>query len=81
MGGHHKKNLRKEKAKVQLKGAKLAKGTNVTKAEFKVSYQSVSYGILFKIRLQIFPGPEDHPKDPAERHGYRKKAQCQGVYY
>lgn len=36
MGGNHKKNIRKEKAKVQLKGARLAKGTNVTKAEFKV---------------------------------------------
>lgn len=36
MGGHHKKNIRKEKAKVQLKGAKLAKGTNITKADFKV---------------------------------------------
>lgn len=36
MGGHHKKNIRKEKAKVQLKGSRLAKGTNVTKAEFKV---------------------------------------------
>lgn len=36
MGGHHKKNIRKEKAKVQLKGSKLAKGTNVTKADFKV---------------------------------------------
>ncbi|KAH8287554.1 hypothetical protein KR054_009971 [Drosophila jambulina] len=36
MGGHHKKNLRAEKAKVKLKGAKLAKGLNVTKTDFKV---------------------------------------------
>lgn len=35
MGGKHKKNLRKEKAKVQLKGSRLAKGTNITKADFK----------------------------------------------
>ncbi|KAH8416426.1 hypothetical protein KR222_003201 [Zaprionus bogoriensis] len=36
MGGHHKKNLRAEKAKVKLKGAKLPKGLNVTKTDFKV---------------------------------------------
>lgn len=36
MGGHHKKDLRAEKAKVKLKGAKLPKGLNVTKTEFKV---------------------------------------------
>lgn len=36
MGGHHKKKLRAEKAKVKLKGAKLPKGLNVTKTEFKV---------------------------------------------
>ncbi|XP_030378078.1 testis-expressed protein 10 homolog [Scaptodrosophila lebanonensis] len=36
MGGHHKKNLRSEKAKVKLKGAKLPKGLNVTKTDFKV---------------------------------------------
>lgn len=36
MGGSHKKKLRAEKAKVKLKGAKLPKGLNVTKTEFKV---------------------------------------------
>ncbi|XP_013103081.1 testis-expressed protein 10 [Stomoxys calcitrans] len=36
MGGTHKKKLRAEKAKVKLKGAKLPKGLNVTKTEFKV---------------------------------------------
>ncbi|XP_030564723.1 testis-expressed protein 10 [Drosophila novamexicana] len=36
MGGHHKKNIRAEKAKVKLKGAKLPKGLNVTKTDFKV---------------------------------------------
>ena len=36
MGGKHKKHLRAEKAKVKLKGAKLPKGLNVTKTEFKV---------------------------------------------
>ncbi|XP_055906175.1 testis-expressed protein 10 [Eupeodes corollae] len=36
MGGHHKKNIRAEKAKVKLKGAKLPKGLNITKTDFKV---------------------------------------------
>lgn len=36
MAGKHKKRLRTEKAKVQLKGSKLAKGLNITKADFKV---------------------------------------------
>ncbi|ALC48656.1 CG1575 [Drosophila busckii] len=36
MGGQHKKHLRAEKAKVKLKGAKLPKGLNVTKTDFKV---------------------------------------------
>ncbi|XP_065362774.1 testis-expressed protein 10 [Calliphora vicina] len=36
MGGTHKKKLRAEKAKVKLKGAKLPKGLNITKTEFKV---------------------------------------------
>ncbi|XP_055373847.1 testis-expressed protein 10 [Condylostylus longicornis] len=36
MGGKHKKFLRSEKAKVKLKGAKLPKGLNITKTEFKV---------------------------------------------
>lgn len=36
MGGTHKKKIRAEKAKVKLKGAKLPKGLNVTKTEFKV---------------------------------------------
>lgn len=36
MGGQYKKKLRAEKAKVKLKGAKLPKGLNVTKTEFKV---------------------------------------------
>lgn len=36
MGGNHKKNIRAEKAKVKLKGAKLPKGLNITKTDFKV---------------------------------------------
>lgn len=32
----HKKFLKSEKAKTKLKGAKLQKGLNVTKTEFKV---------------------------------------------
>uniref|UniRef100_A0A1B0CSR9 Pre-rRNA-processing protein Ipi1 N-terminal domain-containing protein n=1 Tax=Lutzomyia longipalpis TaxID=7200 RepID=A0A1B0CSR9_LUTLO len=34
--GKHKKVLRSEKAKVKLKGAKLPKGQNITKTDFKV---------------------------------------------
>ncbi|KAL9881601.1 testis-expressed protein 10-like isoform 1-T1 [Glossina fuscipes fuscipes] len=36
MGGSYKKKQRAEKAKVKLKGAKLPKGLNVTKTEFKI---------------------------------------------
>lgn len=36
MGGNSRKFKKAEKSKIKLKGAKLPKGTNVTKTNFKV---------------------------------------------
>ncbi|XP_059621917.1 testis-expressed protein 10 homolog [Phlebotomus argentipes] len=50
--GKHKKALRSEKAKVKLKGAKLPKGLNITKTDFKVKK------ILIREQLKDTETPE-----------------------